>query len=88
MFHAPWGAFLDAFACSREAPVAFSSCLSVHLSARYQLSIFVKSDTGDFYTNLSRKSKFGEKRAKISGTLREHYVSFINTGNIKSAFYD
>jgi hypothetical protein len=31
----------------------------------------VKFDIGDFYENLLRKSKFGQNRTKVSGSLRE-----------------
>ena len=50
-------------------------CLSVHLAVSISAtpigSINVKYDIGDFFENLTRKSKFGLYRAIVSGTLHD-----------------
>jgi hypothetical protein len=33
--------------------------------------VFVKFDTGDFYENLSRKSKLGENQTDFAGTKQK-----------------
>jgi hypothetical protein len=45
---------------SRNAPINIAMCVCLHVSARLPLDgISVKFYIGDFYENLSRKSRFG-----------------------------
>jgi hypothetical protein len=47
--------------------------------------ISAKFGIGKFYENLSTSSKFGEKLAKISGTLREDVSRFYSCQRHKFA---
>jgi len=53
-----------------------SVCLSANISAAPTERIYVKSDIGDFHENMSRNSKFGYKRAIISGTWHDGQGKF------------
>jgi hypothetical protein len=54
-------------------PVLLSACISAAVTGR----ISVKFGIGDFYENLSRKSKFSYNRTDISSTLHEDLSTFI-----------
>jgi hypothetical protein len=49
-----------------------STCITSAPTGR----IFVKSHIGDFYENLSRNSKYGQSRTKLSDTLPEGLSKF------------
>jgi len=67
-------------------------CPSVLLSACIRTSptgrIYVKFITEYLYENLSRKSKFGYNRAKISDTLQEGQVFFFVTATLNRHISD
>ena len=64
-------------AYSQKAPITYvmsvrPSCITSAPTGR----IFVKSHIGDFYENLSRNSKYGQSRTKLSDTLQEDLSKF------------
>ena len=51
--------------------------LSACINAAHDGRITKKIDTGNFHENMSRKSNFGNDRAKIMRTLHEVQIAFF-----------